>query len=390
MTPRLNPLVERLQPPPVPAVQSWARAYDGAAGPLVDLSQAVPGYPPHDRMLAWLGEAASSSAFAGYGAIEGDGALREAYAAHVSAMYRARIGMENVHVTAGCNEAFVTAAMCVAGAGETVALTNPFYFNHETTLAMFGIRTTLVDCHAERGFVPDPSDVDRVLADGARALALVSPNNPTGAVYPPDLLAEILGVCRRRGAWLILDETYRDFIADGDAPPHGLFSAEGWEDTLISLYSFSKSYCIPGHRVGAVLAGPRVVDAVARIMDNLQICAPRPPQVALAKAIPALGEWREENRREIARRNAAMQAVFDGLPGWHLAAIGAYFAFVRHPFAGEASEAVAERLATGAGVLTIPGGFFGPGQDGHLRFAFANADVPTIGRLRQRLELASR
>ena len=76
--PGLNPLVENLVAPPIPAVQAWARAYGGAHGPLIDLSQAVPGDPPHPDLLAWLAEAAGSAAFAGYGAIERDSALRAA------------------------------------------------------------------------------------------------------------------------------------------------------------------------------------------------------------------------------------------------------------------------------------------------------------------------
>ena len=82
----------------------------------------------------------------------------------------------------------------------------------------------------------------------------------------------------------------------------------------------------------------------------------------------------------------ALRAAIDGLSGWELTAVGAYFAYIRHPFADEPSLAVAERLARQAGVITIPGGFFGPGQDEFLRFAFANADVPTIATLRARLE----
>ncbi len=386
MQTRLNPRVDSLLPPPIPAVQAWARAYGGAHGPLVDLSQAVPGYPPHPKMLEWLGQAASARENAGYGPIEGEPALRQAYAAQEAALYGASIEPGNIHITAGCNEAFVSAALCVAGAGESVLLTNPYYFNHETTLQMFGIRTELFACGPEQGFVPDPATLDAALAGGARAVALVSPNNPTGAVYSPERLAEVFAVCRRRGAWLILDETYRDFIADASKAPHGLFSLADWDQNLISLYSFSKSYCIPGHRVGVVTAGVHVVEAIAKVMDNLQICAPRPPQAALARAIPALSDWREGNRREIAARTEALRAVFDGLAGWELAAIGAYFGFVRHPFPGEDSMEVAERLAIQAGVITIPGAFFGPGQEGFLRFAFANADVATIGRLRPRLE----
>lgn len=383
--PAFNPAIANLVTPPVPAVQAWARGYSGKLGPLIDLSQAVPGYPPHPELLAWLGKAAASTATAGYGPIEGDPALREAYARHMSDLYGAPFSAGNIHVTAGCNQAFVAAVMALAGAGDTVLVTNPYYFNHETTLKMLGVRVGLVDCPAANGFLPQPSKIAQSLKAGVKALALVSPNNPTGAVYPPALLAEIFELCRRSGTWLILDETYRDFLQPAGVRPHDLFSAQGWGEGLVQLYSFSKSFCIPGHRVGAIAAGEAVIGQVAKVMDNLQICAPRPAQEALARAIPGLIDWRAANTEEIGRRADAMRDTMRGLTGWEIGALGAYFAYVRHPFE-MGSTAVAEALAKRAGVLSIPGEFFGPGQDRYLRFAFANADAPTIRHIRGRLE----
>ncbi len=384
--PAFNPLVEKLSPPPVPSVFAWGRAYDGSKGRLIDLSQAVPGYPAHPEMLKLLGETASSTAFTGYGPIEGEAELRRVYAEHASEVYGASLGTDNIHVTSGCNQAFVCAAMTVAGPGNTVLMTEPFYFNHETTLAMMGVKTAFVACAAENGFLPDLVSLERAITPDVRALALVSPNNPTGAIYPPSLLEAIFRLCREKGIWLILDETYRDFMPVAGQAPHNLFSLAGWEETLISLYSFSKSFCIPGHRLGAITAGSRAVEQIAKIMDNLQICAPRAAQAAVAKALPLLADWREENRQEIGRRADALRSVMRGLTGWKLDAIGAYFAFVRHPFAGVGSAQVAEQLARRAGIICIPGAYFGDGQQSYLRFAFANADVPTIGRLKERLQ----
>ncbi len=384
--PAFNPLVEKLSPPPVPSVAAWGRAYDGAEGPLIDLSQAVPGYPAHPDMLRLLGETGSSKAFTGYGPIEGEAVLRTAYAAHVCEVYGANIGPSNTHITSGCNQAFVSAAMTVAGPGNTVLMTEPFYFNHETTLAMMGVRTAFVACEAANGFLPDLLAIEAAITPDVRALALVSPNNPTGAIYPPSLLEAIFKLCRNKGIWLILDETYRDFLPVAGQAPHGLFGLDGWEDTLISLYSFSKSFCIPGHRLGAITAGTAAVEQIAKIMDNLQICAPRAAQAAVAEALPLLAGWREENRQEIGRRADALKAVMRSVNGWKLDAIGAYFAFVRHPFPGKSSAEVAEKLARQAGVICIPGAYFGESQQDYLRFAFANADVATIGLLEERLQ----
>ncbi len=380
-----NSLVARLSPPPIPSVVAWGREYKGSKGPLIDLSQAVPGYPAHPEMLRLLGDTAAQQAMTGYGPIEGEPLLRQAYAAHVAELYGADISAGNIHITAGCNQAFMCTAIALAGAGDTVALTNPFYFNHDTTLSMLGIGRRLVECDPATGFLPDLGSAEAALAAGAKMLAVVTPNNPTGAVYPPQLLHELFSLCRKYGAWLLVDETYRDFLAEGYGRPHALLSEPGWEDTLVLLYSFSKSFCIPGHRLGAVTAGLGLVAEIAKVMDNMQICAPRSAQIAVASALPVLADWRAGNRLEIARRADALRSAFSGLVGWEIAAIGAYFAFVRHPFEGRSSSEIAEELARKRGVVCIPGAYFGEGQERYLRLAFANADVTSIGLLPDRL-----
>ena len=377
---KLNPAIDALSMPAIPKVQAWARAYDGGLGPLLDLSQAVPGYPPPPEMLDWLGQAAASPAMTGYGNIEGEDDLRTAYAAHLSQSYSATVTPRETHMTSGCNQAFVAAAMTVAGAGETILMTNPRYFNHESTLAMLGIGTAYVDVDPANGFLPDIEAV-RAALPGKKAFAIVSPNNPTGAVYPAALLDAIFEACRAEGVWLIVDETYRDFTDTR----HGLFQHKGWQDTLIKLYSFSKSFCIPGHRLGAVTAGERVIDGIAKVMDNLQICAPRAAQHAVARAIEPLTAWRADNRSEIDTRAAALRKTMADVPDWQISAMGAYFAYVKHPFEGRGSEDVARSLAETAGVSCLPGAFFGEGQDRHLRLAFANADAATISQLAARL-----
>ncbi|EDQ33034.2 Aspartate/tyrosine/aromatic aminotransferase [Hoeflea phototrophica DFL-43] len=388
-SPRISPLVANLTAPPIPEVQAWKQDYPGHLGPLIDLSQAVPGYPPHPDMLRWLGEAASSVAMAGYGDIEGEPELRSAYAGWISDLYEAEIRPAHIHVTSGCNQAFMAAMMTVAGPGDRVMLTRPCYFNHETTLSMSGVTVDYVDCEAENGFLPRPADVQAMISDGVRALAVVTPNNPTGATYPAGLLQELFDLCRTHEIWLFVDETYRDFLPFDSGPPHGLFAQPDWQDTLVGLYSFSKSFCIPGHRVGAVTAGPEMVAQIAKVMDNLQICAPRPPQQALTRAIPELGTWRRHNTVEITARSAALTKAMLGAPGWEIEALGAYFAFVRHPFDDLSAYEVARRLAQETGVITIPGSFFGAGLERYLRVAFANADVATIGGLGARFSACS-
>ncbi len=379
--PPINPNLLDTATPPIPEAQAWARAYDGAAGPLIDLSQAVPGYPPHADLLARLSRNAGEPATASYGPIEGDTVLRQAYAAHLSSLYSGNVDWLDIAITTGCNQAFFIAAIAVAKAGDSILLPSPWYFNHKMTLDMLGIEARALACPPENGFVPDAESAAELIDATTRAIVLVTPNNPTGAVYPPETIEAFARLCRERSIFLILDETYRDFIA---GRPHHLIASGEYTDTLIYLYSFSKSYCIPGHRLGALVAASAVSAEIGKILDTLQICAPRTAQAPVAWAIDGLAAWREANRLEIERRADAFRAAFEGVNGWKVDSMGAYFAFLRHPFHGRPAASVVKELVEKAGVLCLPGPYFGPGQEGHMRVAFANAGVESLQALRER------
>ncbi len=380
-----NPNIRKLDVPPIPRIQRAARDYAGPREEIIDLSQAVPGYPAPDSLMKALGTAASDPACLGYGPIEGEPAFRRAYAADLQRTHGGSVSSDNILITAGCNQAFVTAALSVAAPGQSILLITPWYFNHQSTLSMFGIETACMSVDASTGFLPEPDKVAAAIGPDVRALAIVSPNNPTGAVYPAPLIRELYDLCVSRGIWLILDETYQDFLPAGHGPAHDLFE-DGNFESLIGLSSFSKSFCIPGHRLGAVVAAPALIGQMSKIMDNLQICAPRAAQVALAECLPALDDWRAGNRLEINQRAVALREALSTLPNWRIDAMGAYFAYVRHPWPEHSSIDVAERLAREKGIITLPGAFFGPGQDHYLRIAFANVTADVMGILAQRLQ----
>lgn len=381
----LNSNVVDTGTPPIPAARAWMAAYEGAAGPPIDLSQAAPGSPPPPALLARLAAAAGRADIARYGAILGDAALREAYAGEVARLYGADVGAADVAITAGCNLAFLAAALAVAGPGSSVILPAPWYFNHQMTLQMLGIGVRPLSCRPEDGFVPDPAAAEALIDETTRAIVLVTPNNPTGAIYPERTIDAFEALARRRGLALIIDETYRDFLAPGANRAHGLLARADWRDTVIQLYSFSKAYAVPGHRIGAITAGPAAMGQILKVLDSFQICAARPAQEALAWGISGVADWRAETRATINRRIAAFESVVKACEGWSISSIGAYFAYVRHPYAGVPAERVAEALARQRGVLGLPGSYFGPGQEDHLRFAFANADEAAIAGLPERL-----
>jgi len=395
--PRLAATIEAVGAPPIPACRAWAARYRGGAGPLLDLTQAVPGYPPHPEFLERLAAAAGSPGVATYGPLEGEAPLRDALAADLRLSHGGDVQPEDVSITAGCNTAFNLAMTAIAAPGDTVLVPTPWFFNHQMALALRGVAAVPLPCRAAQGFLPDPEQARALIGPRVRAIVLVTPNNPTGAVYPPALIARFAQLCRDHGLWLVLDETYRDFIAapvPGDAPtaPHALFAAADWRDFVVHLYSFSKAYCIPGHRVGAVAAGPAMRDALIKAVDNIQICPPRPPQVALAWGVPALRDWRAANRGMIAERAIAFRRAIGQVPGWQVDAIGAYFAYVRLPPEAPEATLLAEWLAAERGLVALPGSFFAPtgdtSQNRHLRLSFANLDMAGIAAVAGRLSNA--
>ncbi|GAC96363.1 aspartate aminotransferase [Pseudozyma hubeiensis SY62] len=425
----------------------------------------------------------------GYGPVFGDPKLRQAVARDINRVYRTpgkgdknQVTEENVGITAGCNLAFTTVASSLCAPGDALIVCDPWYFNHQMTLTAFGIQIAAVHTKPPEYF-PDLQMIRALLASNSRTsnktikgVVLVTPNNPTGAIYPPDLIRKIAVLCRENQVALILDETYRDFLLTGndldDAPqpsgsaatpslpynfarPHDLFEdapaglAESswdpqwdWRSTVIQLFSFSKSYAIPGHRLGGFVAHSAFLEQktqdesgadklvfgpTAKALDNFQVSPPRTDtQRAVAWAIedPQQLEWRSQVANELrVRRRAFIQGLSTPVPpflnqdasaladssrdhspakspkdwGWHVESAGAYYAFLRHPFKVP-SEQVAQALAELVGVVTLPGAFFMPaGSDSvseissgsRLRVSVANVSTDKLAKLPERLAILS-
>lgn len=382
----MNPYVSAVEAPPIAEAWRWVQGREFPADkPLIDLCQAVPGYAPAAELRAHLAAQVDAYDTARYTPIPGLPPLRAALAARTGELYGGPVRPEEVLITAGCNQAFVIAVMTLAKPGDNVILPVPWYFNHKMTLDMLGIEARPLPCRAERGLIPDPADAAPLIDGRTRALVLITPNNPTGAITPPETIAAFHDLCAAKGIRFLLDETYRDFPIREDAP-HALFRRPDWNRTLVQLYSFSKVFSLAGYRVGAILADAEFLGQAVKVLDCLAICAPHIGQKAAIFGLEHLSGWVAERRRDIAARVAAFQrAMGDGATGYEIASIGAYFAFVRHPFRGRPAMEVARELADRHNILCLPGPMFGPGLDDYLRFAFANADAALMPEIARRL-----
>ena len=381
-----NPLLGAVAPPPVAEVYGWIDGREFPDDkPLLDVSQAVPGYPPDEALTGHLAGLVSDPATSLYTDIHGVTPLRTALAVHTAALYNGAIEPGEVAITAGCNQAFCLAIMALAAPGDEVILPVPYYFNHRMWLDMQGVTPVYMPFHEDQGGVPDPADVAALVTPRTRAIVLTTPNNPTGAVFDDTIMDAFFEAARAHGIALVVDETYRDFLS-AERPPHGLFARTDWRETLVHLYSFSKVYCLTGYRAGAIIAGETLLSQEIKAMDCISICAPAIGQAAALFGLEHLAGWRADKRVLMADRVEALQFAFRRNDmAYEVVCAGAYFAYLKHPFGDTPSAQVARRLADDHNVLCIPGGMFGPGQEQYLRFAFANLDADLMPALAERM-----
>jgi aspartate/methionine/tyrosine aminotransferase len=125
-------------------------------------------------------------------------------------------------------------ALCQSG--DEVILPTPWYFNHEMVLKQLSISLVPLPCQPP-SFLPSVDLARSLVTPRTKAIVLVTPNNPTGALYPKELLEDFANLAEEKGIALVLDETYRDFV---DGRPHDLFAETEWRKYLVHLFSFSK------------------------------------------------------------------------------------------------------------------------------------------------------
>ncbi|KAE9631724.1 aminotransferase [Parasedimentitalea maritima] len=359
-----------------------------AEQPLINVSQAAPIDPPPQGLRQAIAQAALDDDSAHlYGPVLGRPDLRAALASQTSKHYAANLTSDQIAITSGCNQAFAAAIASLCGEGDEVIIPTPWYFNHKMWLDLAGVAACPLPVGAE--MLPDVQHAEALITPRTRAIALVSPNNPCGTEYPAPLLRAFYELAKSRGLKLILDETYRDFDSRTGAP-HDLMQSEGWDHTLIHLYSFSKAYRLTGHRVGAIATSPTRLSEMEKFLDTVTICPNQLGQIGALWGIENLSDWLAGERAEILDRRAAIHESFGILAerGWKLLGCGAYFAYVEHPFDAP-SEQIARDLVTQASVLMLPGSMFLPVDDPagerQFRIAFANVDRAGITELFHRL-----
>lgn len=379
-----------VDPPPVLEVKNWLSNPDlQPSKPLIDVSQAAPTEPPPEKMLEFMAnKILCDNAVNTYGPVLGLDELRESLASKWSRQYQGKVSKENVAVTSGCNQAFCASISSFTSENDEVIIPTPWYFNHHMWLQMAGVKSIPLDTDAN--MYPIIEKAEALITDRTRAIVLVSPNNPSGAIYSNQLLQKFFDLCKSNQIRLIIDETYKDFHPNA-SQPHTLLENNNWDQVLTILYSFSKTYRMTGHRIGALLTSKENLIEIEKALDTFTVCPPQLGQYAANWGLNNLEAWAAERRTEILQRAKHFSEKFQPLSaaGWSLRGCGAYFAFVEHPFEDE-SNILAPLILRDQGILLMPGTMFYPKHNPlgsrSFRIAFANIDKYKISTLLERLK----
>lgn len=369
-----------VQTPIIPIVTRWIAETPGT----VSLGQGVVSYGPPPEAVAALASFPESLLDHRYGAVEGEAPLVSAIADKLRTENHIDVADgSRVVVTAGGNLAFMNAILAVTDPGDEVILPVPYYFNHEMAIEMAGARVVPVRTDAQRQL--DLEAIAAAITSRTRAIVTVSPNNPTGVVYPEAALRAVNQLCRDRGLFHLHDEVYEYFLYAG-ASHFSPGSIPGAAAHTISMYSLSKAYGLASWRMGYMVVPEALWEAVNKIQDTLLVC---PPVVSQRVALAALRVGRAYCASHLARLDEMRTLMADALGDSSVpcdvpSALGAFYYFIKVHTTRDALS-FTERLIRDHRVAVIPGSAFGATDGCSLRVSYGALDKNTaaegVGRL---------
>jgi aspartate/methionine/tyrosine aminotransferase len=381
-----------VQSPIIPVVADLIRAHPGT----ISLGQGVVNYGPPPAALEQIARFLAEPSNHKYQPVVGIPALVDALEQKLSAENGVRVGAAHGNrtmVTAGGNQAFLNAVLAIADPGDEFILPTPYYFNHEMAVTMANAVPVLVPTDANHQL--DLAALRAAITPRTRAILTVSPNNPTGAVYPAATLRAVNALCAEHGIFHINDEAYEYFTYEG-AAHFSPASLPGAAAHTISLFSLSKSYGFASWRIGWMVYPAALEAAMRKIQDTVVIC---PPAISQHVAVGALessagggAPYVREKLRAIAAVRTTVQSALAPLVADGLCEIppadGAFYFFLRVR-SDLAPLALVERLVREHRVAVIPGSAFGLTHGCPLRVAYGALAPDTategIGRLAQGL-----
>jgi aminotransferase len=340
----------------------------------VSLAVGEPGFPtpPHIVDAACR---ALHDGFTKYSPNPGYLDLREAIADKIERVNGYRVDpASEVFVTVGAMQALALTFMVGIDPGDEVLVTDPSYTNFEGTITLAEGRAVFVPTDPARGYLPHAEDVAAAITPRTRAILVNSPGNPTGAVYPRDLLHAIAELAVRHDLLLISDETYAA-LTYGDIRNVSPASFPGLRDRTVSIYSFSKEYAMTGWRIGYLTGPAAMLETMAPVQEAMASCVNAATQRAALAALRGPQDRVETMRQAYQRRRDLVVERLARVVGVRCPKPdGAFYAFPDVRGITQDTVRLAERLLFEHRVVVSPGEAFGPRSGGFLRLSYACSD----------------
>jgi len=291
---------------------------------------------------------------------------------------------DRVLVTAGTSEGIELALTALANPGDRVLVPSPTYPLYTAVLAKIGAEPGFYRTEPARGWGPDLDHLESLVTARTRAIVLIDPNNPTGAVYPTSVREKIVEIAERHGLVILADEVYGDVAYSGPVPPLGSLAPDG---PIVAFSSLSKAYLAPGWRTGWLAVGrtPRLDDLLAAMkkLADGRLCSNGPTQHAIAPALLGDRSHQVSFRKGLHERAVLTTQAFNRIPG--MSCVEPKAAFYAMPKvdlpAGTTDQQYVIGLVRATGVLCVHGSGFGTRpEDGYFRVVFlaAPADLAAI------------
>jgi len=337
---------------------------------VIDLGFGNPDIPSPQVAVDKLTEAAAKPRNHRYSMTKGIPKLREAVAHLYDRRFDVRLDFENeICATIGAKEGFSHLMFALLGPGDTALVPAPSYPIHMFAPAFAGATVAQVAMGPEEDVLANLDGAYQATRPRPRVVITSFPHNPTTTIVEADFMQALVDFARARELVVVHDFAYADIAFDGHKPP-SILAAEGAKDVAVELYTLTKGYSMPGWRVGFLVGNAEVVAGLGRLKSYLDYGTFQPIQIAATVAMRD-----DEYPVEVCELyRSRRDALCDGLAriGWEVPRPrGTMFVWAPIPdaFRPLGSHAFALRLLREAGVSVSPGAGFGPGGDGHVRFA---------------------
>lgn len=304
-----------------------------------------------------------------YTPTEGIPSLLEAIRKYTGDNYKQDVDAENIITTTGAKQSFYTLMMTILDPNDEVIIFSPYWVSYPDIVRICQGKPVIIG-PMDGSFIPAMSDIKESVNSKTKAIVLNSPNNPSGAVYPEELIQEIVEFCEKKQIYLVMDDIYHKLVFDKVtvANCYDYTSIDFEESRLVVLNGISKLYAMTGFRIGWAVGNRKLIRAMINMASQNFSCPSAINQAAAVGALNGDQSVVESLRAQLENNRNVMTDALATIKGVKLVAPkGTFYCLPDFSFYNKSSQALAEMLLKQALVVTIPGIEFG--MEGHLRLS---------------------